>query len=389
MGDNVFADCISLTDVTIGKGITTIPYKAFYYSYYLSNLIVEKNVTNIGDVAFQGTQYSSSFKCYFKGDAPTLGGANVFDSSSATIYRYSIRSGWSSTLGGRPVVTIGPSHQGLQTFGFPNISSGKTSVKKQNLGGGRLIAKASDIPLSKLQLWLKGNIGVVYDENNLVRAWNDQSGNNRNFTKSIANTGYPVYAGNSVLFTAEPSIEDPNGSYDDPNASILALPSSSLNFTTPYTLIAVARVGTTGTIFSKSTNSPKRRKYQIAIGGGGIIYSQESTGTNIDGHIIYDTGTGDDVSIKRLIVSQYSSNTFGLLRYNGNEVVTSSVNVGIDQTNNASVFIGASPFNEGIGYNAEASIQMYVYEIIFYDRALSTIEIQKIETYLNKKYLIY
>jgi BspA type Leucine rich repeat region (6 copies) len=139
IGDNAFSTCTFLTDVTIGKGITTIPYRAFYYCSVLSNLIVEKNTTNLADQAFQGAGSSSSFKCYFKGDAPTLGGPNVFDSSSATIYRYSIRSGWSSTLGGRPVVTIGPSvHKGLQTFGFPNISSGKISIKKQNLGSGKI-----------------------------------------------------------------------------------------------------------------------------------------------------------------------------------------------------------------------------------------------------------
>lgn len=252
----------------------------------------------------------------------------------------------------------------------------------QKYYGGRLIAKVSDIPLTELQLWLKGDIGVVYDVDNLVSAWNDQSGNNRNFTKSIANTGYPVYAGDSVLFTAIDT-------YEDFDASILALPSSSLNFTTPYTLIAVIRSGgLNACVFSKSTNGPKRRKYQISVNNG-IIYSLESTGAGIDTNISYDTDTGNDVDVKRLIVSQYSSNTSGLIRYNGNQVATGSVNVGIDQTNNASIFIGASPFQEGIGYNAEASAEMYVYEIIFYNRALSTIEIQKIETYLNKKYLIY
>ena len=92
----------------------------------------------------------------------------------------------------------------------------KISIKKQNLGGGKLIAKVSDIPLTKLQLWLKGDAGVVYDGGNNVSAWNDQSGNNRNFTKSIANTGYPVYAGDSVLFTAIDT-------YYDPNASVLAV----------------------------------------------------------------------------------------------------------------------------------------------------------------------
>lgn len=214
-----------------------------------------------------------------------------------------------------------------------------------------------------------------------VTSWADQSGNSRNFTNSINNTKAPTFSNGALLFTS-------SATYGDINASILALPSASLNFTTPYTLIALVRAGANNScIFSKSNDNSKRRKYQISVNGG-IIYSLESI-NGADTQIPYNTGTGNNVNIKRLIVSQYSSNTSGLLRYNGNQVATSSTNVGIDQTNNASVFIGASPFSEGTGYNAEASTEMYVYEIIFYNRALSTIEIQKIENYLNKKYLIY
>jgi hypothetical protein len=214
-----------------------------------------------------------------------------------------------------------------------------------------------------------------------VTSWADQSGNSRNFTNSINNTKAPTFSNGALLFTS-------SATYNDINASILALPSSSLNFTTPYTLIALVRAGANNSVvFSKSNDNSKRRKYQISVNGG-IVYSLESI-NGADTQISYNTGTGDDVSVKRLIVSQYSSNTSGLIRYNGNQVATSSTNVGIDQTNNASVFIGASPFQEGTGYNAEASTEMYVYEIIFYNRALSTVEIQKIETYLNKKYSIY
>jgi hypothetical protein len=140
MGNNVFLNCLYLTDVNIGKGITTIPYRAFRFCNSLSNVIIEKNVRNIADEAFQGNEiFPTSFKCYFKGDAPTLEGINVFNSTYSTIYRYSIRSGWPSTLGGRPVVTIGSSaHQGLQAFGFPNIDSGKVSIKKTNFGRGKI-----------------------------------------------------------------------------------------------------------------------------------------------------------------------------------------------------------------------------------------------------------
>ena len=264
---------------------------------------------------------------------------------------------------------------------YSPIKNTKISIKKQNLGGGKLTAKLfSPKDLINLQLWLKADAGVTLSGAN-VTAWADQSGNSRNFTKSISDTGFPTFSNGALLFTSSTT-------YDDPNASILALPSSSLNFTTPYTLIALVRAGANNScVFSKSKDGFKRRKYQILVNGG-IVYSLESI-NNADTQIPYDTGTGDDVSVKRLIVSQYSSNTSGLLRYNGAQVATSSTNVGIDQTNTASVFIGASPFDEGSGYNAEASTEMYVYEILFYNRALSTIEIQQIENYLNRKYLIY
>jgi hypothetical protein len=263
-----------------------------------------------------------------------------------------------------------------------NYFQGQASIKKQNLGGGKiqLYKKFAPNTLQGLSLWLKADAGVTLAGSN-VTAWADQSGNSRNFTKSIVDTGFPTYSNGAVLFTA-------SDTYNDSNASILALPSSSLNFTTPYTLIVVVRAGANNScVFSKSNDDSKRRKYQISVNGG-FVYSLESKDYN-DTSIGFDTGTGDDVNVKRLIVSQYSSNTSGLIRYNGAQVGTGSDDVGIDETNTASVFIGASPFAEGTGYNAEASTEMYVYEIIFYNRALSTDEIQKIENYLNQKYSIY
>jgi hypothetical protein len=408
----------------------------------------------------------------------TANSYQVFGSSKYLFWGYSEPNRWTlinftnGFFATNPTMSDGTK---IPTSDWPNgetISalSSKISINKQNLGGGKLIAKPFDPKdLINLQLWLKADAGVttstitptyisqiiltdsgeptsdgtytrstgdttqfdgpngnyiywdgawiVYDndlgietyvnyyysldinsweENGSagapsavnttsplssfigITSWQDQSGNSRNFTKSIANTGYPRLSNGIPLFTAV-------STYNDSNASILALPSASLNFTTPYTLIALVRAGANNScIFSKSNNETKRRKYQISVNGG-IVYSLESK-NNADTQIPYNTGTGDDVSVKRLIVSQYSSNTSGLIRYNGAQVATSSTDVGIDQTNNASVFIGASPFNEGTGYNAEASTEMHVYEIIFYNRVLSTVEIEKIETYLNNKY---
>ena len=299
----------------------------------------------IGSVSAIGTS-ASGIPSWGRADS-SLVGSNYFAAGGAS---------------GNPVVSL-------------YIPNNKISIKKQNLGGGKLTAQPTI-----LQLWLRSDAGVIFDGSDVIE-WKDQSGHSRNFTKSINRTKAPTFSDGALLFTA-------TSTYSDSNASVLALPSSSLNFTTPYTLITVVRAGANNScVFSKSKDNSKRRKYQISVNGG-FVYSHESKDGN-DTSFEYDTETGDDVDIKRLIVSQYSSNTSGLIRYNGNQVVTSSIDVGIDQTNNASVFIGASPFQEGTGYNAEASTEMYVYEILFYNKALSTVEIQQIETYLNNKYLIY
>ena len=214
-----------------------------------------------------------------------------------------------------------------------------------------------------------------------VQSWADQSGHGRNFEKNITNTGFATLCSGAVLFTAsEP--------YGDINASVLATESNNLNFTTPYTLIAAVRAGASNScVFSKSTGDDKRRKYQMSMNSG--IFSSLESQDGDDTNISYDTGTGDNVLIKRLLVTQYASNTSGLIRYNGAQVATGSMDVGIDQTNGASVCIGCSPFEEGSGYNAEASTQMHVYEIIFYNRAITTAECQQVEAYLNAKYTIY
>lgn len=104
------AGCANLTEVYIGKGLTNIGYNAFYLC---TNLI----------------------KVIFIGNAPSSVGSDIFLNTNANlkVYRYSIRSGWSSTFGGKDVLLIDTVSKGLRTFGFPNFSSGKASIKKTNL----------------------------------------------------------------------------------------------------------------------------------------------------------------------------------------------------------------------------------------------------------------
>jgi len=264
----------------------------------------------------------------------------------------------------------------------------KSTIKLGSISTDKIVSP-NQLPneLANLELWLKGDTGIILNVSNRVTTWQDQSGNNRNFVdRSTIGIGgsyvLPTVVGNTLKFTA-------SNTYSAPDATVLACASSSLNLTTPYTIFVVAR-GKSGAIISKSTEDSKRRKIQISMDNNGIVYSLESYNNN-DTAITYTTGTGLNLNTKRLIAARYNSNTSRELRYNGALRNTSSGEAGLQYTNSAPVYIGASPFqyNTNPTYNAEACLETYIYEIILYSRALSDTEISTVESYLNKKYTIY
>lgn len=52
IGDEAFANCDSLISITIPKSVTTIESMAFYFCYFLNSITIPKSVTEIGDDAF-------------------------------------------------------------------------------------------------------------------------------------------------------------------------------------------------------------------------------------------------------------------------------------------------------------------------------------------------
>ena len=135
-----FQFCASLTNITIPYSVTSIGEFAFYSCTGLTSITIPNSVMSIGTRTFDS---SSLIRVNFLGNAPSLGSI-PFNNTNANlkIYRYSTKSGWSSTFGSKDVLLIdSPIHQGLQTFGFNGISSGKISIKKQNLGGGKISLK--------------------------------------------------------------------------------------------------------------------------------------------------------------------------------------------------------------------------------------------------------
>ena len=83
IGDGVFFDCESLTNVTIGS-----------------------SVTNIGDWTFAFCPSLISVCC--RGNAPSLGGGNVFYGNLATIYYLSGATNWGPMFDGHPAVLWNP-----------------------------------------------------------------------------------------------------------------------------------------------------------------------------------------------------------------------------------------------------------------------------------------
>lgn len=54
IGNDAFAECISLTSITLPSGVTSIGNYAFYHCSSLSSITLPNGVTSIGDNAFQG-----------------------------------------------------------------------------------------------------------------------------------------------------------------------------------------------------------------------------------------------------------------------------------------------------------------------------------------------
>jgi hypothetical protein len=107
IGVDEFCNCSPLTNVVIPGSITSIGGDAFDYCTALASVTIPSSVTNIGDTAFENC--SSLTGVYFQGNAPSLGGANVFQgvNAAATAYYLGGTTGWGAPYGGLPTVRFG------------------------------------------------------------------------------------------------------------------------------------------------------------------------------------------------------------------------------------------------------------------------------------------
>ncbi len=104
IADLAFLGCTRLTSVTLTTGVTHIAEQAFSGCASLTSITLPSTLIRIGDYAFNDCVQLTSV--FFQGNAPQVG-QGVFELAERVIvYRLPPSTGWSATLGGRPV-TLG------------------------------------------------------------------------------------------------------------------------------------------------------------------------------------------------------------------------------------------------------------------------------------------
>lgn len=97
----------SIVNVLVPDSVTNIGDGAFFDCESLTNVSIGNSVVNIGDWAFAFCPGLTTL-C-FRGDAPNLGGSNVFYGDLATLYYLSGTTNWGPLFDGHPAVLWNPS----------------------------------------------------------------------------------------------------------------------------------------------------------------------------------------------------------------------------------------------------------------------------------------
>src|ERR1017187_9319459 len=96
----------SVTNILIPDNVTNIGDGAFFDCESLTNVTIGNSVANISDWTFAFCPSLTSVCC--RGNAPSLGGGNVFYGTLATIYYLSGATNWGPMFDGHPAVVWNP-----------------------------------------------------------------------------------------------------------------------------------------------------------------------------------------------------------------------------------------------------------------------------------------
>ena len=231
---------------------------------------------------------------------------------------------------------------------MPRLSLGLGAQTIQKFGGG-----GAAIPQSGLSLWLKADV-VVSVSGSDVTAWADQSGNGNNFTPA---SGTVVKSNN--IIGSNPAILFNGGSL------------SGNNIVTAKTIYAVIKTLTT---------SAEQYAAILEVTGGSLYSAID--GTQWGSYFGSGSPSGQTISTQTsAIIATLSDDGANYeLRRDGQQIVSSTEGQGFTSRSNA--YLGSDS-------SAGQPANVYISEIIVYNRVPVIAEIQQVEAYLNAKYAIY
>jgi len=230
---------------------------------------------------------------------------------------------------------------------MPRLSLGLGAQTIRKVGGG------GAIPTTGLSLWLKADVGVTLSGSN-VTSWADQSTNGNNFTPA---SGTVVKSNN--IIGSNPAILFDGGSL------------SGNDIVTAKTIYAVIK-----------TLATSAEQYSVILEAtGGSLYSAIS-GTQWGSYYGSESSSGQTIPTETAsIIATLSDDGINYeLRRDGQQIVSSTEGEGF--TSRSAAYLGSDS-------SANQAANVYISEIIVYNRVLIAAEIQQVEAYLNAKYAIY
>jgi len=254
------------------------------------------------------------------------------------------------------------------------FSFGFVGVKAQS-GPGNVSAN--------LQLWMRADKGLTLT-GTAVDSWKDQSTNG--FTGNSQGTGKAQLISSGLNFN--PSLRfSGNAFYNLGNPAALNIQPTLQEMTIFSAVVTNApNTGTTGTVISRATNN-NGRSYQLWFGATDRVL-HHTLGRNPSGSQAVRWGTIyalKEPKITSGVVSNTGNNLTRLAPFMNGVLDPADRNDGTDTgDSDVDVLIGARrDFNNtGSGFRYSGDMA----EIIIYNRALSTLERNKVETYLAIKY---
>ena len=217
---------------------------------------------------------------------------------------------------------------------------------------------------SGLTMWYRADAGVSLGAGTSVATWGDQSLGGQDVTQGDL-AAQPTWVSNAL--NGNPALSFDGGDYLDRPG----VPISDLVSATEFTMVVAQRSGEVVTV---SHGIPGENTKLVMEGCGNRMFAYS---VNLDGRLLPGAIPCDEGNISLGVASRPNFELF----VNGNSLLTSAALTGVPIMGSTSL-LRVGGYNENLSYNLVGEVG----EIVLYDRALSLLEQQQVQSYLAIKY---